>query len=223
MTVAEQVAEVPAVEVAAQKVEEEEVDVIVPGPEVDTSKLHEKKLKALIKEGGKKGIEIEGAADMGGLQFFCTSVDLPAGNLDYTVASMSAMNAKSDPTEEERKGGAGKIGKMLLSMDDENLAVLMYVPSDKTAELSAKDWCESVCSLSGAKMPEIKTWEGVDEKSWAGAVLKRDSDKGVFTIKMRDPCITNAYTFLKKKGLFPDGDDDSDDDFVFGDDDFPSM
>merc|ERR1719442_210259 len=33
-------------------------------------------LKAL-KEGGKRGVEIEGAADMGGLQFFCTSVDEP--------------------------------------------------------------------------------------------------------------------------------------------------
>merc|ERR1712194_98264 len=30
-----------------------------------------KKLKKVIKEGGKRGVEIEGAADMGGLQFFC--------------------------------------------------------------------------------------------------------------------------------------------------------
>ena len=26
----------------------------------------------VIKEGGKKGVEIEGASDMGGLEFFCT-------------------------------------------------------------------------------------------------------------------------------------------------------
>lgn len=31
----------------------------------------------MIKEGGKRGVEIEGAADMGGLMFFCTSVDQP--------------------------------------------------------------------------------------------------------------------------------------------------
>jgi len=36
-----------------------------------------KKLKKVIKEGGKRGVEIEGAADMGGLTFFCTSVDEP--------------------------------------------------------------------------------------------------------------------------------------------------
>lgn len=221
MTVAEVVAEVPAVEVEAQK--EVEVDVIVPGPEIDLEKLHEKKQKALLKEGGKKGVEIEGAADMGGLQFFCTTVELPEGNLDYTVASMKAMNAKCDPSEEERKGGAGKIGKMLLSCAEETLSVVCYVPADKAEQCSAKEWCENVAQLSGAKMPEIKTWEGIDEKSWAGCVLAKDSDKGVFPIKMRDPCITNAYTFLKKKGLFPDDDDEDDDDFVFGDDDFPSM
>merc|ERR1719264_1858548 len=39
-----------------------------------------KKLKKVIKEGGKRGVEIEGAADMGGLQFFCTSVDEPEGD-----------------------------------------------------------------------------------------------------------------------------------------------
>jgi hypothetical protein len=55
--------------------------------------------------GGKRGVEIEGAADMGGLQFFCTKMDEPAGNLALLVESTKAMNAKSDPSEEERKGG----------------------------------------------------------------------------------------------------------------------
>ena len=38
------------------------------------------KLKKVIKEGGKRGVEIEGAADMGGLQFFCTSMDIGSRN-----------------------------------------------------------------------------------------------------------------------------------------------
>merc|ERR1711968_123373 len=36
-------------------------------------KKEAKKIKAVEKEGGKKGVEIEGAADMGGLAFFCTT------------------------------------------------------------------------------------------------------------------------------------------------------
>merc|ERR1712061_431051 len=81
------------------------------------------KLKKVIKEGGKRGVEIEGAADMGGLQFFCTSVDEPEGDIELLVKCVNAMNAKSDPTEEERKGGSGHIGKMIFSAGTDKLAI----------------------------------------------------------------------------------------------------
>merc|ERR1712079_198665 len=114
-----------------------------------------KKLKKVIKEGGKRGVEIEGAADMGGLQFFCTSVDEPEGDLELVEKSMGAMNAESDPTEEERKGGSGRIGKMVFSAGVDQLAVLAYVPEDKQAELSCEQWLEKVLSLHpGGKMLE---------------------------------------------------------------------
>ncbi|KAJ1635129.1 nucleoside diphosphate kinase [Pavlovales sp. CCMP2436] len=43
----------------------------------DAAKL----LAKAIKEGGKKGVELEGASDMGGLEFFCTQVDTPDGDM----------------------------------------------------------------------------------------------------------------------------------------------
>merc|ERR1712060_121486 len=101
------------------------------GPEKKKADL----LKKVKKEGGKRGVEIEGAADMGGLQFFCTAVDLPEGDLEMLVASMTAMNAKSDPTEEERKGGSGHIGKMIFSAGVDQLAFAAYVPAGKQGEL----------------------------------------------------------------------------------------
>merc|ERR1712083_1256854 len=76
----------------------------------DLEKEKKAKIKKVVKEGGKRGVEIEGAADMGGLGFFCTSVDEPDGDLELLEECMKAMNAKSDPTEEERKGGSGHIG-----------------------------------------------------------------------------------------------------------------
>merc|ERR1719235_765185 len=82
---------------------------IVPGPanKECVEKTAEKKMAKIVKEGGKRGVEIEGAADMGGLQFFCTMMgDKMEGDLDLLIESMKAMNAKSDPSEEERKGGA---------------------------------------------------------------------------------------------------------------------
>merc|ERR1712110_1397323 len=89
----------------------------------EAEKARKDKLKKVIKEGGKRGVEIEGAADMGGLQFFCTAVEFPNGDLEMLEESMNAMNAKSDPTEEERKGGSGHIGKMIFSAGDNQLAV----------------------------------------------------------------------------------------------------
>lgn len=197
-------------------------EVIVAGPALPSmDNIHEKRVKAIRKEGGKKGVEIEGAADMGGLQFFCTIAETPNGELDALVEVMKSMNAISDPSEEERKGGSGKIGKLIMSCTDDVLALVAYVPKQHIAACSATEWMRHVCQMSGAAMPEIINWEGIDSASWAGAVLAKDGNKGCFPLKMRDPAITNAYSFLKARNLFPDADNDSDDEeMVFGDDDF---
>jgi len=170
----------------------------------------------VIKEGGKRGVEIEGAADMGGLQFFCTSVDEPAGDLDLLVKSMEAMNEKSDPTEEERKGGSGHIGKMIFSAGVEGLAVVAYVPKDKQKECSAEDWITKVLSSQGGKVV-------AKSKELSTGMVATNADKGVFPLKIREPMILEANNFLRAKGLFPEDKDSDDDDPVFGDDDFPSM
>merc|ERR1711871_433306 len=120
-------------------------------PERLTSSKMEKKMKKIIKEGGKRGVEIEGAADMGGLQFFCTTMDEPNGDVDLLYESMRAMNAKSDPNEEERKGGSGRIGKMLISKDqnDSKLALVAYVPPAKQTELLAGRWMQDLLGKLG--------------------------------------------------------------------------
>lgn len=192
----------------------EKVDVAPPAKKEPTPEEKRKaQLKKVIKEGGKRGVEIEGAADMGGLQFFCTAVDEPQGDSEMLDESMKAMNAKSDPTEEERKGGSGHIGKMLFSAGDDQLAIAAYIPDDKKGEISCTDWITHVCNMIGGKV----VVKGV---TYATAVVKTDSNKGIFPLKCKEPGITEAISFLKKKGLFPDK-DDSDDEFVFGDDDFP--
>merc|ERR1712048_1114764 len=184
-----------------------------PTPE-ELEKMKKDKLKKVIKEGGKRGVEIEGAADMGGLQFFCTSVDVPEGDLDLLVESMKAMNAKSDPTEEERKGGSGHIGKMIFSCGVEQLAVVAYVPEAKQSELKCEEWLKAILGEFGGEV--VST--GKDQCT---GFVKANADKGVFPLKIREPMIIAANNFLRKKGLFPE-DDDDDDEMVFGDDDFPS-
>lgn len=158
-------------------------DVIVPGPEkcmheyscfAENEKYmtktllksfqNEKDMKKVIKEGGKKGVEVEGAADMGGLQFFCCRMDdqLTKGNVYHLVETMKAMNAVSNPDEEERKGDSGKVGKMIFSTapDESRWSAVAYIPTyianggeenqDKTA-ISAKEWLSHVVKESVGK------------------------------------------------------------------------
>ena len=67
------------------------------------------------------------------------TVGEPVGDVDWLYETMRAMNEKSDPTEEERKGGSGHIGKMIISINEELCcSMVAYVPPDKTAAISAK-------------------------------------------------------------------------------------
>merc|ERR1712007_293142 len=130
--------------------------------------------------------------------------------------SMMAMNAKSDPTEEERKGGSGHIGKMVFSAGPEQLSVVAYVPEAKQGELSCVEWLQKVLSMQpGGKV-------ATEGKELSTGSIPTDAEKGIFPLKIREGLILEANNFLRKKGLFPDNDDDDDDEFVFGDDDFPS-
>lgn len=182
---------------------------------VDPEAERKAKLKKVIKEGGKRGVEIEGAADMGGLQFFCTSVDEPEGDLALLQESMNAMNAKPIPGEEERKGCSGHIGKTIFSAGTEQLAVVAYVPDEKLSALSCEEWLKATLANWGG---EVLTTSANICTGRVGA----NSDKGIFPLKIREPMILDANNFLRKKNLFPDDDDDDDDEMVFGDDDFPS-
>ncbi|CAD7927620.1 unnamed protein product [Amoebophrya sp. A120] len=188
-------------------------------PERLTTDKLEKKMKKVLKEGGKRGVEIEGAADMGGLKYFCTKVLEPAGDLDMLVESVKAMNAKSDPSEEERKGGSGKIGKTVMSMaDDNNLCIVTYVPQEEHVACSAKDWLEYILKMCSASSQAIRE-DSTD--LYAQICVKNDGEKGVFALKMRDYVIQHANKFLHEKHLIPDQESESEDEMVFGDDDFP--
>jgi len=180
-------------------------------PEADRKNL----MKKVVKEGGKRGVEIEGAADMGGLQFFCCSVDEPNGDMECLVESVKAMNNQPIPGDEERKGCSGHIGKMIFSAGTDQLAVAAYVPEDKQGELVCEEWLKATLALFGGKV------ETTAKDVCTGSV-KTDGNKNIFPLKIREPMILEANNFLRKKGLFPEDKDSDDDDMVFGDDDFPS-
>jgi len=198
---------------------EEELEAVNLGPKVPepSKELDAKILKKTVKEGGKRGVEIEGAADMGGLKFFCTSVETPEGDIDYLLENVKAMNAKSDPTEEERKGGSGHIGKMVFSFTEASLAIAAYVPEEYREQCKANEWLEQVIADCECGKPAVRD-DSTEE--YALVQIVRDGEKGVFPLKIRDNVITHGLNYLKKRDLFPDGDDESDDEYCYGDEDF---
>merc|ERR1719152_564022 len=120
----------------------------------EAAKAKEKLLKAVIKEGGKKGVEIEGASDMGGLDFFCTTIESPDGDVELLQLAMTAMNAQPKPDDEERKGCSGHVGKMIFSAGTEQLAVVAYVPAAKASKISCEEWLKAVLANFGGTVVE---------------------------------------------------------------------
>merc|ERR1719408_969399 len=188
-----------------------------PVPAVDVSAYHEGKLKKVRKEGGKKGSEIAGAADMGGIEFFTTTCETPEGDTRLLEIVCQEMNAPVDPSAEETKGGSGHIGKLVMSASDKQLALIAYVPEEKVERLTATAWMQEIFKAFG----DYGEFVGETTPYKAVAVAKQDGEKGKFPLKLRDEAISASIAFLKGKGLFPDKDDDSEEEYCFGDDDFP--
>eukprot|EP00299_Pterocystis_sp_00344_P015831 c7922_g1_i1.p1 GENE.c7922_g1_i1~~c7922_g1_i1.p1 ORF type:complete len:790 (+),score=239.34 c7922_g1_i1:42-2372(+) len=180
-----------------------------------SSGFDDKLVKAVQKEGGKKGQDIIGAHEMGGLEFFCTSVDIPDGNLELVNICLDAMNVETDPTAEERRGGAAEVGKMIFSAGVDQLALVARIPNEKTSRLNVADWMQTVVQGLGGHIV------GQADAAYAQAVVPADQAKGRFPIKMKDEAIAAAVKYLQEKGCFPqDNGHDSDSDVCYGDDAF---
>merc|ERR1711879_374147 len=99
---------------------------------------------------------------------------------------------------------------MIFSAGAEGLAIVAYVPEEKLGDLSCKEWIEKVLSSQpGGKLANATN-------TICKGFVPTDSDKGIFALKIRESMILEANNFLRAKGLFPDADEDDDEEFVFG-------
>jgi len=172
--------------------------------------LSEKVVAKAFKEGGKKGVEIEGAADTSGLTCFCTRMQSSDGNIKLLEAAMEGMNAVPDPEDpEERKGCSGHIAKLIISENEKAGAIAMvaYVPEDMKDKLNAIEWMKSVCETDlGGGVGGAPDDSSTDV--WATCTAVEDKEN-FFFLKMKDNTLSAAIGYLRDKGLFQD--DDSDD------------
>ncbi|PNW83263.1 hypothetical protein CHLRE_05g233050v5 [Chlamydomonas reinhardtii] len=167
-------------------------------------------VKAAKKEGGKKGVDIVGMSDMGGVKFFNVVLESANGDLALMDAVLEGFNAPVDEGAEERKGGAGGLGKMLLSAGDKTVALLCNVPKElqeSYPHVKATEWMDKLVAAAGGKVAKREDGEEVIK-----VLIEGDSEKGLFPLKMRDAAQTAGFAFLREQNLIPA--DDSDDDYI---------
>lgn len=163
----------------------------------------EKQVKAAIKEGGKKGQDLQGMNAMGGVKFFGVVVETALGERELLMKVLEGMNKVVDDSADERKGGAGEIGKTLLYADNDVLLMLSHVPECLEGDISQKEWFGAICEAVKA------TPEDTDQKGVMFASVKADADNEIFPLKLREAASNKSYEFLVGKGLVrPESDDD---------------
>lgn len=147
---------------------------------------------------------------MGGVKFFHISVESAKDKMELLEKVLEGFNKEVDEAAEERKGGAGDLGKILLSASDAKLNLLCHVPAEIAGEVDQVEWFKTVCDACGATVSESS------EPTIQKAVLMADADKGIFPIKVRDDAINAGYNYLVSKMLIRP--DDSDDDANYAED-----
>lgn len=153
-----------------------------------------------------------GVSALGGVCFFNVAVDEPEGDLELLQHLLDAANVEVDESAEERKGGAGDLGKAFLSAGTDQLAIIFHVPKDLSEKkgVTMQEWMDALLKPAADKGMKIE--EQTEEV--AKVVIPANPDAGVFPLKLRDECTACGFAFLKEKGLIPQ-DDSSDDDINY--------
>jgi glutathione S-transferase len=192
-----------------------------PAPAPAAGGYDDKLVKKAKKEGGKKGSEVCGACEMGNMSHFNVSLDGPdnggvtAGDVGLMEIMLGDMNMPVDPEQEETKGGSGFVAKALFSYGGEKVGIIVYNPPEQVKKSPAIAWCKAICEgLGGKVLP------GATDLLAKGEIFG-NAAKDLYPIKIKDEALKASIAHLQKIGVFSTDDDDSDDEMVFGDDDFP--
>ena len=162
----------------------------------DVSKLE----KQATKEGAKLGMDLTGAAELGGTEFFVTTCQGAEGNLEVLIKATEAL-----------KEECTIVGVLLLSAG-KDLACVCIVPEDKAEQIAADFWLTTAIKALGGEIDAESA-----SKTFAKALIT--PKEGEFAIKLKDAVLAAGVQLLRENGKIPDDSDNSDDEICYGDDD----
>lgn len=170
--------------------------------------------KAAVKEGGKKGQDLQGMNAMGGVKFFAVVVETAGGDWKLMDMILDGMNKKVDEAAEERKGGASDIGKCLMFADDAALLMLCHVPESLKDDINQKDWFDAINKPVDGKPEEITPYEGEGKGFIIKCTVPKDEEKQKFPLKLREEASNASFEFLVEKGLVRPEESDDDENYA---------
>jgi lysyl-tRNA synthetase class 2 len=175
------------------------------GPKAQAPKMtsDEKKrakvVAAAAKEGGKKGQDLAGMCDIGGMKYFTVSMEQCFGEWELLEAAMAGANKEVDPEGDDRKGGAHELAKCFFSCgeDGADCKILVHMKEELQGDLSIKDWVTTMISDSDVCGEIIE-----ESATTIKAVAKKGAQgKELFPLKQRDAAINASFRMLREKKL----------------------
>jgi hypothetical protein len=167
---------------------------------------------AITDEGIATGLEIDRASEAHKLDFVCTTVELPEGVVEHLELSMAAMNADAgqEPAGAPRGGCSGRVGKMIFSVGQEQLAMVAYVPdadcNQSAGQVNIAEWMDQVCeAVHGVVTKAAALADSPHGGLIASAKVTSDPTHGKDAHKDRDLAIEVAVAYLHSKGALPRG------------------
>jgi len=178
----------------------------------EAEKAEKKAVAAATKEGGKKGQDLIGMSDLGGMKYFTVAMEKCQGRWDLLEAAMAGACKVVDEAGDDRKGGAGDLGVCFLSCDEKkDTKVIIHMNKDIQEALPIKEWAETMMADSGVQGRVLDVSE---DGCTIKAIADLDTDKQLFPLKQRDAAINASFAMLRAKGLVMEEDEEEVD---FGD------
>ena len=100
---------------------------------------------------------------------------------------------------DDRKGGAGELGKCFMSCDDaHDCKMLLHVPKALQGEggLDVKEWAETMINDPAVCGELVEVGEETIK-----AIAKTNTEKQLFPLKQRDSAINASFAMLRSKNL----------------------
>merc|ERR1711916_368418 len=92
--------------------------------------------------------DLSGLEDMGGIHVFHVALEQCQGNWELVEEAMKGANLPV--SGEERKGGAGGIGKPFLSAGPDRLCIYLHVPDNLAEQVKIEEWFDVLVQAAKA-------------------------------------------------------------------------